>query len=38
VAFPGAPESVWSGLFGGAIVIQSDEIYAITSDGTKHPL
>jgi hypothetical protein len=38
VGFPNAGVSVWAGQFGGALVIASPEVYAVTSDGTQHPL
>jgi hypothetical protein len=38
VSFPGDAPAVWHGLFGGAVVVRGDEAFAITSDGTKHPL
>ena len=37
VSFPGEAPAVWHGLFGGAIVVRGD-LFAVTSDGQKHPL
>jgi hypothetical protein len=34
----GLPETVWDGIYGGAIVRHGDVCEAITSDGKRHPL
>jgi hypothetical protein len=38
VTGPGLPDTVWQGVYGGAIVRPGDVCEAITSDGKRHKL